>query len=106
MSSNLHKKDAKPASGKGGQTAVVKVDRLVQEIRNLAVSCINFVSALLYPLRLVELGLRNERYSTVSAPSPRPRQKCWQVVLYPQKHSYVIVVPYCYLPNQEEMHDA
>ena len=45
MSSNLHKKDAKPASGKGGQTAVVKVDRLVQDIRNLAVSCINFVSA-------------------------------------------------------------
>ena len=45
MSRNLHKKDAKPASGKGGRTAVVKVDRLVQEIRNLAVSYINFVSA-------------------------------------------------------------
>ena len=60
MSNNLHKKDVKPASVRRGRTAVVKVDKLVREIRNLAVSCINFVSAL--STQAVELGLRTKRH--------------------------------------------
>jgi hypothetical protein len=54
MNSNLYKNDAKLVSGKGGQTAAVKVDKLVREIQNLAVSCINFV-------RAFKLGLRAKR---------------------------------------------
>ena len=60
-------------SGKGARTTVLMVDKLLREIRNPAVSCINFVRA----LSTIKLGLRTEPKALYPDPERDRNARDW-----------------------------